>query len=58
MQNVQWPLQNVQYPMQNTQYQLQNTQHPMQNMQYQTKLSPSYPQSYPQKGVMLLQNMQ
>ena len=23
----------------------------LQNMQYQTKLSPSYPQSYPQKGV-------
>ena len=23
----------------------------MQNVQYQTKLSPSYPQSYPQKGV-------
>ena len=30
---------------------MQNTQYPMQNMQYQTKLSPSYPQSYPQKGV-------
>ena len=38
-------MQNVQYPMQNTQY-------PMQNMQYQTKLSPSYPQSYPQKGAI------
>ena len=36
-----YPLQNVQYPMQNMQYNLQNTQ-------YQTKLSPSYPQSYPQ----------
>ena len=31
---------------------------PMQNMQYKTKLSPSYPQSYPQKGVTPLQNMQ
>ena len=41
---LQWHMQNVQYHMQNTQY-------PMQNMQYQTKLSPSYPQSYPQKGV-------
>ena len=30
----------------------------MQNMQYQTKLSPSYPQSYPQKGVTNLQNRQ
>ena len=30
---------------------MQNVQHPMQNMQYQTKLSPSYPQSYPQKGI-------
>ena len=40
---LQWHMQNVQYPMQNTQYH-------MQNMQYQTKLSPSYPQSYPQKG--------
>ena len=30
---------------------MQNTQYPLQNMQYQTKLSPSYPQSYPQKGV-------
>ena len=29
---------------------MQNTQYPMQNMQYKTKLSPSYPQSYPQKG--------
>ena len=29
---------------------MQNVQYPMQNMQYQTKLSPSYPQSYPQKG--------
>ena len=36
--------------MQNVQYSMQNTQYPMQNMQYQTKLSPSYPQSYPQKG--------
>ena len=36
-----YPMQNVQYPMQNMQYNLQNTQ-------YQTKLSPSYPQSYPQ----------
>ena len=36
-----YPLQNVQYHMQNMQYNLQNTQ-------YQTKLSPSYPQSYPQ----------
>ena len=41
----------LQWHMQNMQYQLQNTQYPMQNMQYQTKLSPSYPQSYPQKGV-------
>ena len=30
---------------------MQNVQYPLQNMQYQTKLSPSYPQSYPQKGV-------
>ena len=29
---------------------MQNVQYPLQNMQYQTKLSPSYPQSYPQKG--------
>ena len=36
-----YQLQNVQYHMQNMQYNLQNTQ-------YQTKLSPSYPQSYPQ----------
>ena len=36
------------YPLQNVQYSMQNTQYPMQNMQYQTKLSPSYPQSYPQ----------
>ena len=36
-----YQLQSVQYPMQNIQYHLQNTQ-------YQTKLSPSYPQSYPQ----------
>ena len=36
-----YQLQSVQYPMQNIQYPLQNTQ-------YQTKLSPSYPQSYPQ----------
>ena len=42
---LQWHMQNVQYPMQNTQYH-------MQNMQYQTKLSPSYPQSYPQKGAI------
>ena len=41
----------LQWHMQNMQYQLQNVQHYMQNMQYQTKLSPSYPQSYPQKGV-------
>ena len=31
---------------------MQNTQYPLQNMQYQTKLSPSYPQSYPQKGAI------
>ena len=43
-----YPLQNMQYHMQNMQYHMQNTQYPMQNMQYQTKLSPSYPQSYPQ----------
>ena len=43
-----YPLQNVQYHMQNTQYQLQNMQYHLQNTQYQTKLSPSYPQSYPQ----------
>lgn len=36
-----YQLQSVQYPLQNMQYHLQNTQ-------YQTKLSPSYPQSYPQ----------
>ena len=30
---------------------MQNVQYPLQNTQYQTKLSPSYPQSYPQKGV-------
>ena len=48
MQNTQYPMQNMQYPLQNMQYPLQNTQYPMQNMQYQTKLSPSYPQSYPQ----------
>ena len=43
-----YQLQSVQYPMQNIQYHLQNTQYPLQNTQYQTKLSPSYPQSYPQ----------
>ena len=43
-----YTLQNVQYYMQNTQYQLQNMQYHLQNTQYQTKLSPSYPQSYPQ----------
>ena len=48
LQNMQYPLQNMQYPLQNMQYHMQNTQYPMQNMQYQTKLSPSYPQSYPQ----------
>ena len=55
MQNIQYPMQNTQYPMQNTQYHMQNTQYHLQNMQYhlqntqyQTKLSPSYPQSYPQ----------
>ena len=31
---------------------MQNVQHTLQNMQYQIKLSPSYPQSYPQKGVI------
>ena len=41
LQSVQYHLQNIQYPLQNMQYNLQNTQ-------YQTKLSPSYPQSYPQ----------
>ena len=39
------------YHMQSVQYHLQNMQYPMQNMQYKTKLSPSYPQSYHQKGV-------
>ena len=48
MQNIQYPLQNTQYTMQNTQYPLQNMQYNLQNTQYQTKLSPSYPQSYPQ----------
>ena len=55
LQNVQYPMQNMQYNLQNTQYHLQNTQYHLQNMQYnlqntqyQTKLSPSYPQSYPQ----------
>ena len=43
-----YQLQNVQYPMQNIQYPLQNMQYNLQNTQYQTKLSPSYPQSYPQ----------
>ena len=42
----------LQWHMQNMQHTLQNVQYPMQNMQYQIKLSPSYPQSYPQKGVM------
>ena len=36
------------YHLQNTQYHLQNMQYNLQNTQYQTKLSPSYPQSYPQ----------
>ena len=36
------------YPLQNVQYHLQNMQYNLQNTQYQTKLSPSYPQSYPQ----------
>ena len=48
LQSVQYHMQNIQYPMQNTQYPLQNMQYNLQNMQYQTKLSPSYPQSYPQ----------
>ena len=48
MQDTQHHLQNMQYSMQNTQYHLQNMQHPLQNTQYKTKLSPSYPQSYPQ----------
>ena len=48
MKNMQYPMQNMQYPLQNMQYHMQNTQYPLQNMQYQTKLSPSYPQSYPQ----------
>ena len=48
MQNVQYHLQNTQHHLQNTHYPMQNTQHYMQNMQHQTKLSPSYPQSYPQ----------
>ena len=48
MQDTQHHLQNMQYSMQNTQYHLQNIQHPLQNTQYKTKLSPSYPQSYPQ----------
>ena len=55
LQSVQYPMQNIQYHLQNTQYTMQNTQYPLQNMQYnlqntqyQTKLSPSYPQSYPQ----------
>ena len=48
MQNMQHQLQDTQYPMQNTQHNLQNMQQPLQNTQYKTKLSPSYPQSYPQ----------
>ena len=48
LQNVQYPMQNMQYNLQNTQYHLQNMQYNLQNTQYQTKLSPSYPQSYPQ----------
>ena len=48
MQNMQYNLQNTQYLLQNTQYHLQNMQYNLQNTQYQTKLSPSYPQSYPQ----------
>ena len=45
-------MQNVQHTLQNMQHTLQNVQYPLQNMQYQIKLSPSYPQSYPQKGVI------
>ena len=48
LQSVQYTLQNIQYPLQNTQYPMQNMQYNLQNTQYQTKLSPSYPQSYPQ----------
>ena len=48
LQNMQYNLQNTQYHLQNTQYHLQNMQYNLQNTQYQTKLSPSYPQSYPQ----------